>query len=360
MISMELSFGRMITLMGAPSFIFILVLTILTGAILLPLLRKLAMGQQVRDDGPKTHLKKSGTPTFGGLMFLIPLLIMGIVFPMIPVFKFLLVQNAIAPLTAIAIFTLFIGIVGFIDDYIKVKVNKSGLSATVKSILLMLVISCYTVYYIYFSGIPPYILLPFSDLSQGGTPIELVGIGKIIYGLIIAFILYVTSNSVNITDGVDGLATSVTAIVSLTLGVMGASLTLGAMGTSLNSIYPRSASFYAFAVAAGCVAFFFYNRHPAKIFMGDTGSQALGAAIAACSVLMGIPWILIPIGIIYVMESLSVIIQVTHYKRTKERVFRMAPLHHHFELGGWSEWKVIIVFCLITLIGCGIGLWMVL
>lgn len=360
MISMELSFGRMIALMGLPSFIFVFLVTLLTGAILLPLLRKLAVGQQVREDGPKTHLKKSGTPTFGGLMFLIPLLIMGIVFPTFPVFKFLLVEKAIAPLTAIAIFTLCIGIVGFIDDYIKVRVNKNGLSATVKSILLMIVISGYTVYYLYFSGVAPYILLPFSDLSQGGTPIELVGIGKIIYGLIIAFILYVTSNSVNITDGVDGLAASVTTIVSVTLGVMGASLTQGSRGTSLNSIYSISSSFYAFALAAGCLAFFMYNRHPAKIFMGDTGSQALGAAIAACSVLMGIPWVLIPIGIIYVMESLSVIIQVTHYKRTKERVFRMAPLHHHFELGGWSEWKVIGVFCIVTLIGCGLGLWMVL
>jgi len=132
------------------------------------------------------------------------------------------------------------------------------------------------------------------------------------------------------------------------------------MGASIDSVYSRSASFYAFAIAAGCIAFFFYNKYPARLFMGDTGSQALGAAIAAITVIMGIPWVLIPVGIIYVMESSSVVLQVVHFKRTRKRIFRMAPLHHHFELGGWSEWKVVGVFCFVTIIGCAIGLWMVL
>lgn len=350
MISMEMNPGRIMEL-GAASFIFVFSLTLLIGAILLPVLRKLAIGQQVRDDGPKTHLKKSGTPTFGGLMFLIPLLITGILFPALPLFRFLKVDGAIAPVTAIALLTFLVGAVGFIDDYIKVKVDKKGLSATAKSLLLMVVITGYTIYYLYFSGIEPCFMLPFTDLSNGGTPIVLEGIWKIAYGLFVAFVLYVTSNSVNMTDGVDGLATSVTAIVALTLGVMGA---------SLNSIYSRSASLFIFAAAAGCIAFFFYNRHTAKIIMGDTGSQALGAAVAASSILMGIPWILIPVGIIYVMESLSVLIQVSYFKRTKKRVFRMAPLHHHFELGGWSEWKVVGIFCLVTLTGCIVGLILVL
>jgi len=270
---------------------------------------------------------------------------------MVAVFDFFLIEKFIAPLTAMAIFTFIIGIVGFIDDFVKVKVNKKGLSALVKSILLIIVVAGFTIYYLYFSGTTPYILLPFTDLSTGGVPLEITGAGKIIYGIFIAFILYVTSNSVNLTDGVDGLAASVTAIVAATLGIMGA---------SLNSQMSLSASFYSFAIAAGCVAFFFFNRHPAKIIMGDTGSQALGAAIAAIAILQGIPWILIPVGIIYVMESLSVLIQVYYFKRTKKRIFRMAPLHHHYELGGWSEWKVVGVFCLITSIGCAVGLWMVL
>lgn len=347
----DISLGRMIVLMGSPTFLSILILTLLTGAILLPVLRKLAAGQQERDDGPQSHLAKAGTMTFGGIMFLIPILLAGIFFPMIPVFKFLNIEKALSPLTAVAIFTVLIGVVGFIDDFVKVRIKKSGLSPAVKSILLMVVISGYTVYYLFFSGSTPFFLMPFTDLSQGGVPIEVTGIWKLVYGLFIAFVLYVTSNSVNITDGVDGLAASVTTIVAVTLGIMGA---------SLNSTSSLIASFFSFAVTGGCVGFFFYNRHPAKIFMGDTGSQALGAAVAAIALLMGIPWVLVPVGIIYVLESLSVVIQVSHYKRTKQRIFRMAPLHHHFELGGWSEWKVIGVFCMITLIGCGLGLWMVI
>ncbi len=351
MIAMELGLGRMIALMSLPSMLAVLIMTVIIGLILVPVLRKFAVGQQVREDGPKTHLAKSGTPTFGGIMFLIPLLLIGFVFPAMPVFKFLLAEKAIAPILGMALFTFCIGIVGFIDDFIKVRIRKSGLSAIAKSILLLVVIVGFTAYYLYYSGVKPYILFPFTDMSLGGSPIEITGIGKLIYGLFVVIVLYATTNSVNITDGVDGLAASVTAIVAVTLGVMGA---------ALNSEYSRSASFFAFAVAAGCIGFFFFNKHPAKLFMGDTGSQALGAAVGAIAVVMGIPWILIPVGIIYVLESLSVVIQVTHYKRTKKRVFRMAPLHHHFELGGWSEWKVIGVFCLITIIGCIIGLVMIL
>jgi phospho-N-acetylmuramoyl-pentapeptide-transferase len=348
----DLSLGRMISLMSLPSFLFVFICTLLFGFILLPILRRINVGQEVREDGPKMHLSKSGTPTFGGLMFLIPILIFGIIFPSFDVFNsFLTVEKSISPITVIAIFTFLIGMVGFIDDFIKVRVNKSGLSATVKSILLLIVIIAFTVYYLFFSGIKPFFLIPFTDLSLGGVPFEVSGSGKLIYGAIIAFVLYVTSNSVNITDGVDGLAASVTFISAATLGVMGASL------ASIDSLF---ASFFSFAIAGGCLAFFLFNRHPAKLFMGDTGSQALGAALAACAVFMGIFWIIILIGIVYVLESLSVLIQVTYYKKTRKRIFRMAPLHHHFELGGWSEWKVVLVFCFITAVGCALGLWMVL
>lgn len=350
--AMEITLWRMIQLMGLPSFLFAFFVTLIIGAILIPILRKLSVGQQVREDGPQTHLSKSGTPTFGGIMFLVPLLVFGIYAPMIPVFSFLKVEGTVlSPLTATVIFMFLSGIVGFIDDYIKVRVRKSGLSAVAKSIMLLVVITGFTVYYLYYSGIEPYFLMPFTELSQGGTPFVLEGAGKLVYGLVIIAVLYFTGNSVNITDGVDGLAASVTAIASIFLGIMGA---------SLQSEYSLMASFFTFAVAGACLAFFFYNRHPAKLFMGDTGAQALGAAVGAAAVLSGIFWILIPVGIIYVLESLSVVIQVVHYKRTHERVFRMAPLHHHFELGGWSEWKVIAVFCIVAVIGGLIGLWMVL
>lgn len=350
MVSMDINTEKLIEL-GVVPFAFVLALTLLIGAFLLPLLRKLSVGQQVREDGPSTHLVKSGTPTFGGIMFLIPLLITGAVFPLFPLYQYLRAGDQIAPLSAMAWFVFFIGVVGFVDDYIKVRIRKSGLSASAKSLLLLVVIAAYTVYYLCFSGVTPGFILPFTDMSAGGQIIEVTGLWKIPYGLFIAFVLYVTSNSVNITDGVDGLAASVTAIVCLTLGFM---------GLLLNTMYSRTASLYSFAAAAGCLAFFFYNRHPARLFMGDTGSQALGAAVAAAAILMGVPWIIVPIGIIYVMESTSVLIQVSYYKRTKKRIFRMAPLHHHFELGGWSEWKVIGIFCLVTVIGCLAGLAMIL
>ncbi len=338
--------------MGLPSFLLIFLATLILGAILIPILRKTAAGQPVRDDGPQTHLKKSGTPTFGGIMFLVPLLLFGIFAPRISLFSFLKVEGRdLSPLTAMAAFMFLSGIVGFIDDFVKVRISKKGLSAPVKSILLLLAITAFTVYYLYYSGIKPYFLMPFTDLSMGGVPIEVTGGGRLLYGAVIIAVLYMTGNSVNITDGVDGLAASVTTIAGVFLGVMGA---------SLKSDYSLMASFFSFAITGACAAFFFYNRHPAKLFMGDTGSQALGAGIGAIAVLSGIFWILIPVGIVYVLESLSVVIQVTHYKRTHERVFRMAPLHHHFELGGWSEWKVIAVFCLIAVLGGLAGLLMVL
>ncbi|MDD2393415.1 MAG: phospho-N-acetylmuramoyl-pentapeptide-transferase [Eubacteriales bacterium] len=368
---LEITFGRMIVLMGLPPFVFSFIFSLLLGFALIPIIRRLSPGQQVRDDGPSTHLTKSGTPTFGGLIFIIPVLVFGIFAPIAKVpaflqssdasgagsirdlsFPFLSVEGgSLSPLTAMVLLMLFSGLVGFIDDYIKVRINKNGLSASAKSILLLIGIIFFTAYYLYFSGMKPYFLIPFTDLSLGGVPIEPEGFGKLIYGAVIVAVLYFTGNSVNITDGVDGLASSVTTISAVFIGMI---------GSSLNSQMSRVSSFFVFAIAGGCAAFFMFNKHPARIFMGDTGSQALGAAIGASAVLMGTFWILIPVGIIYVAESLSVVIQVAHYKRTKERVFRMAPLHHHFELGGWSEWKVTAIFSIIGIIGGVLGLLMVL
>ena len=367
-IASEITFGRMIVLMGLPPFVFVFLTALILGGVLIPLIRRVAPGQKVRDDGPAAHLRKSGTPTFGGIIFIIPVILFSVWAPMMNVpeflqsgsrsqvqrtlsFQFLSVEGqSMSPMTAMALFMLFSGLVGFIDDYIKVRINKKGLNAAAKSVLLMIGITAFTIYYLWFSGVKPFFLIPFTDLSMGGIPVEPEGFGKLVYGAIIAAVLYFTGNSVNITDGVDGLASSVTTVSAVFIGIIGA---------SLDSQMSRISSFFAFAIAGGCIAFFFYNRHPARIFMGDTGSQALGAGIGAAAVLMGVFWILIPVGIIYVVESLSVVIQVLHYKRTKERVFRMAPLHHHFELGGWSEWKVTAVFTFIGIIGGALGLWMV-
>jgi phospho-N-acetylmuramoyl-pentapeptide-transferase len=345
--------GRMIFINALIPFVFVFISTIILGAILTPILRKMRAEQVIRDDGPQSHLKKSGTPTMGGLIFLIPISLFGILFPFIRSIKisgtiieineFLRIGRGLPLLSAISLFILLVGVVGFVDDFTKIRIDKKGLSPTRKSVYLLIVIVLFTVYYIYLSGIEPHIYHPFSTFITGGIPIPITGYWKFIYALFTIFVLYVTSNSVNMTDGIDGLASSVTAIAALFLGII---------GSYLNAQTARTASMLSFALAAGCVAFFLFNKHPAKIMMGDTGSQALGAGISAAAVVMGMVWVLPFIGIVYVLESLSVVIQVAYFKRTRRRIFRMAPLHHHFELTGWSEWKIVRVFFLLTLCFC--------
>lgn len=342
-VSSQLSLGRLVFLNSLMPFLFMIIATLITAFILLPILRRLNVGQQVRDDGPKSHEKKSGTPTFGGIMFILPLLLFGVFFPLMPINEFLLIEGHMTQMTVMAVFTSLIGVVGFIDDYIKVRKNKKGLSPSLKSVLLLSVIILYTLYYLYFSGEQPFFFLPFTDITSDFYAITVSGAGKILYGVVIVFVLYATANAVNITDGIDGLASIVSFFAAFTVGVL---------GSVIASDMTRSAGIFAFAISAGCIVFFLFNKYPAKLFMGDTGSQALGAGIAASAIFMGLFWVLILVGIVYVIESLSVIIQVGHYKRTGRRIFEMAPLHHHFELKGWSEWKIIVVFSIITLGGC--------
>ncbi len=339
---MQFSLGKLIFLNSLMPFVFVFAGTLITGAILLPVLRMLKAGQTVRDDGPKTHLSKSGTPTFGGLMFLIPLLVFGIVFPLLEINKNLDVPGGVGIILPIAIFTFLVGMVGFIDDFVKVRMTIKGLSATAKSIMLLSVIIGFTVYYLYSSGMEPYFYVPFTGAKWQSSGVAVEGLWKLVYGAILVVVLYATTNSVNMTDGVDGLASLVTFISAFALGIM---------GSALGGPTGRSAAMFSFALSAGCFAFFMYNRHPAKIFMGDTGSQALGAGLAAAAIFMGLFWIILLIGIIYVLESLSVMIQVAYFKKTGRRIFKMAPLHHHFELSGWGEWKICIVFSIITIAG---------
>jgi phospho-N-acetylmuramoyl-pentapeptide-transferase len=315
--------------------------TTLAGLAGLPLLRMLHVGQRVRDDGPASHLKKTGTPTFGGFFFLLPIALLGILAAIL--------DKRLQPLAVLVLVTLLFGLVGFIDDYIKVRITKKGLSIKQKTILLLVFTFLYVVYYLYFSPQQPFLLMPFS-----GRQILITGWWRLPYGLFVAIYLYFACNAVNITDGVDGLLSSVTVVSGLALG--GAALLLQ------NAIpAARPAGWLAAALVGGCLGFLVFNHHPARVMMGDTGSQAMGAAFAGITLLLGAPWLFLFMGVIYTIDALSVVIQVAYFKKTGgKRIFKMSPIHHHYELSGWSENKVVVVFSLVALAGSVIGLLLVL
>ncbi len=315
----------------------VLILTVIAGLVGLPILKRQKVGQTVRDDGPQTHLKKSGTPTFGGLFFLIPIVILAICD--------LLFISRLTMLSVLVLLVAGFAAVGYLDDYIKVRISKKGLSVIQKTLLLGLISFLFTIYYLFLSPSEPFMLMPIS-----GVKIAIAGWAKLPYGIFVVLYLFFVCNAVNLTDGVDGLASWVTAV---------ASAALAGAGLMLENIVYLSwpAGMLAAAMTGGCLGFLFFNRHPARVFMGDTGSQALGAGVAAVALLYGAPWLVIPIGIIYMAEAFSVIIQVAYFKKTGgKRIFRMSPLHHHYELGGWSENKIVLVFTLVTVAGSFAGL----
>lgn len=306
--------------------------TAASGAIGMPFLRKLQVGQTVRDDGPKSHYVKSGTPTFGGFFFLLPLMAAAII-----VF---ILWPELRSFSVIVLMMLFFAFAGFMDDYIKVRVSKKGLSVMQKTMLLGLFSVLFTIYYLYLAPGEPFLLLPLSS-----QPIMITSWIKPFYGLLIVLYLFFVCNSVNLTDGVDGLASSVTVVCSVFVA---------ASAWLLRGIAPDSRAVWLFclAIAGGCLGFLIFNRHPAKVFMGDTGSQALGAGLAAACLILGVPWLIAIAGIIYMAESFSVMIQVVYFKKTGgKRIFKMSPIHHHYELSGWKEVKIVIIFTLVTFIG---------
>ncbi|MDD4368661.1 MAG: phospho-N-acetylmuramoyl-pentapeptide-transferase [Oscillospiraceae bacterium] len=311
------------------------ILTALWGAWLLPRLRRWHVGQKERQDGPQSHLVKSGTPTFGGFMFLLPLWLLMVVMA----FLYPASQTA-----ALLLLSVGLAATGFADDYIKVRKNPEGLSPLQKSVPTLLICGLFTVYYLWFFPGGPVFVLPFSL-----KVLPVTGLGwKLLYGVFAVIYLYFIANSVNLTDGVDGLLAAVTIPAALTMGIL-ASLT--AFSGAAGSLYSS------WALAGGFAGFLLYNHHKAKVFMGDTGSLAAGGLLAGVLLLQGVPWVMLLLGFIYVAESLSVIIQVTYFKRTGgRRIFRMSPIHHHFELGGWSENKVVAVFTLVTVAGCLLSL----
>ncbi len=302
------------------------------GPVFIPWLHKLKFGQEIRDEGPAWHKKKSGTPTMGGIMFIV-----GIAVGVLAVFLVSLftknpsveISKAVLMLLTAAAF----GLVGFIDDYIKVvKKRNLGLTAIQKFILQMMFAVIYLIVLNVLGELKCTVLIPFTSFSFN-LPIWL-------YVPFALFVVMGTVNAVNLTDGLDGLASSVTLVTSLFFAVCG--VLSGASG----------ATSFMMAVAGGMLGFLIYNKYPAKVFMGDTGSLFLGGAIVVTSIGMQMPIFLIIAGFVYFMETLSVILQVASFKLTGKRIFKMSPIHHHFEMCGWNEKKIVFVFSATTLILC--------
>ena len=307
-------------------FIITFILVLIAGPFLIPVLRRLRFGQTVRDDGPKSHLIKSGTPTIGGLIFIIPVLLVSLFYSRI--------YPGILPL---AFVTIGFGVIGFIDDYIKVvKRRKDGLYARQKMFGLILISTVFTFYVAFATNLGTYIVVPFIGTFHSTW----------VFILFTIFVLISVTNAVNLTDGLDGLLSGITLIVMIFF-------TIVAM-TRSEWDYIRV---FSATMAGGCLGFLAFNIHPAKVFMGDTGSLALGGAVAAIAIMLKMPFVILVVGAIYVIEALSVIIQVVSFKLRGKRVFKMAPIHHHFELKGWKETKVVAVFWAVTLILCLIGLY---
>lgn len=304
--------------------------TLIGGALILPLLKKLNLGQNVRESGPESHLSKAGTPSMGGIIFLIPF----IIFVMILGYRYEGLRNIMYPLLVV---TLAYGGIGFLDDLLKVKKKSSiGLFAWQKMLLLLVVSGGYVYYLLEIFGVGTQIYLPFFKVY-----IDL-GFWYIPFAILV---LVSTTNVVNITDGLDGLAG----------GVMVIMLTFFAVYGIMNQI--NGITYISAILIGACLGFLVYNINPARVFMGDTGSLALGGFLGAIALMLQLPLILLVIAGICVIEALSDIIQVVYFKVTHgKRIFKMAPLHHHLELSGWSEKRVTRMFYAITVLLCVIGI----
>ena len=304
-----------------------LAVTVLMGFILIPRLRILKFGQQILEDGPAWHKSKAGTPTMGGIMFITGVLISSVIA--------LLVDFDIKYLSMLVV-ALGFGVIGFVDDYVKVVKHRNlGLTASQKFILQAVLAIVYVLILKYSGDLSSEIIIPFTSKT--------LSMPWWLYVVFILFVVTGTVNAVNLTDGLDGLATSITIAVSLFLAVVGI-------------IFAESAAgYFSAAVLGGCIGFLFFNHYPAKVFMGDTGSLFLGGAISVIAVGLKMPLILVIAGFVYLFETLSVIIQVTYFKKTGKRVFKMTPIHHHFEKCGWREKKIVAVFTAVTAVLCVIA-----
>ena len=311
------------------------VLTAALGKVVIPALRRMKAGQSIKEDGPTWHMAKQGTPTMGGVMFILAVIVT------------VLVLNASAILAGdltsvfVLLFSLVFGLIGMVDDYAKIKKKENtGLTASQKFLLQLAAAVLFTVLLRNFGILSPNLYIPFLGIEWK--------LPWVVYMIFAAFVITGCVNSVNITDGVDGLASSVTLVVSIffTACFTYAHLMWNTTGSAGMAVF-------AAALVGGPVGFLVYNFHPAKVFMGDTGSLFLGGAVCGMAFALDMPLILILVGIIYIAETMSDIIQVGYFKLTHgKRIFRMAPLHHHLEMGGWSEKKLCYVFAGITLVCC--------
>lgn len=311
------------------------IVSIILGFIIIPILRKLKVGQIERDDGPQSHLKKQGTPTMGGIIMIAAMILVvtgGYIF--LTANELNEIANKLVPML---ILTIGFGVIGFIDDFKKLVLkNTKGLKPSYKMLGLLIISVVYVIYLIQglhlgtdtyipilktYINLPIYIYIPFAIIVILGT-----------------------TNAINLTDGIDGLSSSICAIIITCLTLIGVILGI------------QEVSIFGSVVIGAVLGFLMFNLHPAKVFMGDTGSLLLGGVISAIALYLKMPLILIVIALVPVLETISVMIQVVYFKKTGKRFFKMAPLHHHFELLGWNENKVVIIFSLVTLALCIIGL----
>ena len=299
-------------------------ISVVLSPIIIPFLKKLKFGQFVREDGPESHLKKSGTPTMGGLIIVFSIVITSLFY-----------IKDYPQIIPVLFATLGFGFVGFLDDYIKVVMKRSmGLRAWQKMVGQFLVTGVFA-YYIYaHTDLGTDITIPFMDKT--------VDLGWIYWPLMF-FVMLGTANGANFTDGLDGLASSVTVLIATFFTIVAIGLGSG--------VAPITC-----ATVGSLLGFLVYNVYPARVFMGDTGSLALGGFVASTAYVLKMPLIILIVAFIYFLEVLSVIIQVTYFKKTGKRVFKMAPIHHHFELCGWPETKVVAIFSIVTAVLCLIGM----
>lgn len=310
------------------------IIAAIAGIFVIPVLRRLKVGQSEREDGPQSHLNKQGTPTMGGIIMIIAVVISVAI-------TFIYNQEVAKKIIPIALAAIGFGIIGFIDDYKKVVLkNTDGISPKAKMFGLLLISILYTIYLVNILHINTSLIIPFFKKE--------IALPVFIYIPFMIIVMLGTTNAVNLTDGVDGLSTSVCLIIVASLAAIG--IVFGMAEISILGAI----------VCGACLGFLLYNLNKAKVFMGDTGSLYLGGMISCMAIYLRMPLLLLIIALVPVCETLSVIIQVAYYKRTKKRIFKMAPLHHHFELSGWNENKVVRRFSLVTIVLCIIGIFSVI
>jgi len=314
---------------------FTFFITVTISLIVIPILKRLKIGQIERNDGPQSHFKKEGTPTMGGVIIIIAISIMSL---LISIYYYKQGNTEIIKkIISLLIISVGFGVVGFVDDYKKLVLKDTkGLKPSYKMIGLLLISVIYILYIVKVLDIGTQTYIPFLK--------EYITLPIWIYIPFAIFIILATTNAINITDGIDGLSPSITSIIITCLTVIGIIFNV------------KEIIVFGSIVCGSCLGFLLFNLNPAKVFMGDTGSLLLGGVIASICLYLKVPLLLIIVALIPILETLSVIIQVAYFKKTGNRVFKMAPLHHHFELSGWKENKIVSIFSIITLILCIIGI----